>query len=515
MDYRKDRAASFLSFCYPIEFSLVLAYHSFIIRLDLKNVYDIVAATIKSIGGHMGSASIREILDSKSVAVIGASRDQAKSGSQLLFVLQSVGYQGRIAGVNPQGGEVFGVPLYRNINEIPFDVDLAVLHIKPAAVPAALAECAKKGVKGVVISSEGFAETGPQGAQIQEDIRQILKSSGMRGFGPNTLGIVNTANRLTSSYFATPQMLRPGSIGFAAQSGIFVGAFLRYLSSFQGLQLSKGIGLGNKVDIDESEAMAYLMDDEQTKIIGMYLEDVRDGRRFLDIAKEAVSRKPVLIIKGGRTQEGAQSSASHTASMAVNDLVFDGAMRQAGVLRIIGIDEFLRTLRGFLTQPLPKGPGLAFVTYSGAQAIMSIDTAIDEGLAVARLGEGTLSKIARVIATPSKRKNPVDIFPDMNAHGFEKTSIEILKALLEEDTVHGIVIIAYAQPGTEPYHPIVEALKEQHTKPVFFSLLGEKSDLQTTQTYLDENGFPCYDFPEMAVRVFSRMWAYARRRRSL
>lgn len=461
----------------------------------------------------MGISSVKEILDAKSVAVIGASRDPNKSGSQLLHVLQHVGYRGRIAGVNPQGGEVFGLPLYRGIGEIPFDVDLAALHVPPAAVPAALAACAERGVKGVVISSEGFAETGEVGAGYQEQIRAILKTSGMRGFGPNTLGIVNTENGLTTSYFASPQMLKPGSIGFAAQSGIFVGAFLRYLSSIPGLQLSKGLGLGNKVDVDESDAIAYLAEDEQTRIIGMYLEDVRDGRRFLSLAREAASRKPVLVIKGGRTQEGAKTSASHTASMAVADGVFDAALRQAGVLRVPGIDEFIRLLRGFLSQPLPLGPGLAFVTYSGAQAIMSIDVAMDEGLQVAELKEATRAGIARVIATPSKLRNPVDIFPDMNAHGFEKTSVEILKALMKDDRVHGIVFIAYAQAGPEPYQPIVEVLKEQHAKPVFFALLGEKESLQVTQSFLDENGFPCYDFPEMAVRVFSRMWAYARRQR--
>ncbi len=458
----------------------------------------------------MAGTSIREILESKSVAVIGASRDQAKSGSQLIQVLQSVGFQGQIAGVNPQGGEVFGVPLYKNINDIPFDVDLAVLHIPPAVVPAALTDCVKKGVKGVVISSEGFAETGPQGARYQEEVRQILKSSGMRGFGPNTLGIVNTATGLTSSYFSSAKMMRPGSIGFAAQSGIFVGALLRHLSSIEGLQISKGLGLGNKVDVDESDAMAYLMEDEQTKIIGMYLEDIRDGRRFLNIAGEAVARKPVLILKGGRTQEGAKSSASHTASMAVSDVIFDGAMRQAGVLRMFSIDEFIRTLRGFLNMPLPTGPSLAFVTYSGAQAIMSIDAAMEEGLSVAVLGEATREKIGRVIATPSKLRNPIDIFPDMIAHGFEKTSLEILNALMEDENVHGIVFISFANFGAEPYKPIVDAFKGKCPKPLFFSLLGSRKDLQVSQAFFDESGFPCYDFPEMAVRVFSKMWQYAR-----
>jgi len=457
--------------------------------------------------------SIREILESKSVAVIGASRDPEKPGAQLLRVLKKVGYQGQVAGVNPQGGEVFETPLYRRLQDVPFPVDLAVLHIPPQLVPEALRECGRKGVKGVVISAEGFAETGSQGAKYQEEVKDILRSTGMRGFGPNTLGLVNTANGLTTSYFATPYMLKPGPIGFAAQSGIFVGALLRYLSSFEGLQLSKGIGLGNKVDVDESDALSYLMDDEQTEIIGMYLEDVRDGRRFLEIAKKAVAKKPVLIIKGGRTQEGARATASHTASMAMKDAVFEGAMRQAGVLRMTGIDDFIRALKGFLNMPIPQGGRLAFITYTGAQAIMSIDAAVEHGLQVARLKDATREKISRVIATPSKTRNPIDLFPDMLTHGFEKTSTEILNALLEDNGVDGIIWISFANRGPEIYRPMVDLLLEHRNKPVFFSLLGAKKDLEACTAFLEENRLPCYDFPEHAVRVFAQMWRYGRVRK--
>jgi acyl-CoA synthetase (NDP forming) len=455
--------------------------------------------------------SIREIFEAQGVAVIGASRDPQKPGAQLIQVLHKVGFKGQVAGVNPQGGEVFGFPLFRSIQDVPFPVDLAVLHIPPRLVPAALTECARKGVKGVVISSEGFAETGPEGAKIQEEVKAILRASGMRGFGPNTLGIVNTETGLTTSYFSGKRMLRPGPIGFVAQSGIFVGALLRYLSSFEGLQISKGIGLGNKVDVDESDALAYLMEDEQTKIIGMYLEDIRDGRRFLETAKAAVAHKPVLILKGGRTDAGAQATASHTASLAVKDSVFEGAIRQSGALRLYSIDEFIRTLRGFLKMPLPAGGSLALVTYSGAQAIMSIDTAVEEGLDVARLGDETKKKIARVIATPSKAKNPIDLFPDMLVHGFEKTSLEILNALLNDKGVHGIIFISFANFGEQPYRPIVEALQGRVTKPLFFSLLGTQKDMEASQTFLEENGFPCFDLPEMAVRVFARMWKYSKK----
>jgi acyl-CoA synthetase (NDP forming) len=453
---------------------------------------------------------IREILEAKSVAVIGASRDAGKPGALLLYVLKDVGYQGNVAGVNPQGGEVFGFTLYRNLEEIPFNVDLAVLLIPPRFIPEALRECARKGVKGVVISAEGFAETGPEGARYQEEVKAILKSTGMRGFGPNTLGLINTVTKLTTSYFTNARMLMPGSVGFAAQSGIFVGALLRYLSSFDGLHLSKGIGLGNKVDVNESDALSYFTDDEQTKIIGLYLEDVKDGRLFAKNLRKAATKKPVLIIKSGRTQAGAKATASHTASLAVEDNVFDGVVRQAGAIRLTGIDDFIRTLRGFLNMPLPRGDRLAFVTYSGAQAIMSIDAAVEHGLQVARLREATRDRIAGVIATPSKTKNPIDIFPDWLAHGYEETMSEILKALLDDEGVDGIVFISFADANPEVYQPVADILKGERRKPVFFSLLGDNKEKEACQNFLHGNGLPCYDFPEYAVHVFAHMRQYAR-----
>ena len=454
--------------------------------------------------------SISEVMDARNLAVIGASQDPFKPGSLLLKVLKDTEFKGHMAGVNPRGGEVHGVPLYRSLDEIPFSVDLAVLLIRPEFVPSSVAECARKGVKGVVISSEGFAETGTQGRQYQEEVRAILRSTGMRGFGPNTMGILNTATGLTTSYFSNENMLKPGSIGLAAQSGIFAGALLRYLSSIEGLQASKVLGLGNKVDIDESDALAYFMEDEQTRIVGMYLEDIRDGRRFLDIAREAVTHKPVLLLKGGRTPVGASITASHTASLAVDDSVLEGALRQAGVLRMEGIDELIGTMMGFHCMPLPRGDRIALVTYSGGQAIMSLDAAVEVGLKPARFSAQTQERLAGVISTPSKARNPIDIFPDMMVHGFEKTTTEILHALMEDDGVHGIVFISFAGFGVDPYRPLVEAIQKRLNKPVFFSLLGTKEDMEDSQTFLEQHRIPYCRFPEMAIRVLAHMLRYAR-----
>lgn len=458
--------------------------------------------------------SLEEVLGARSVAVIGASRDPSKPGAMLLEVLKKTGFQGQVAGINPQGGSVNGMRLYRSLEEVPFQVDLAVMLIPPRLVPQATAACAKKGVKGVVISAEGFAEAGPEGALLQEEVFKILRSCGMRGFGPNTLGLVNTSTGLTTSYFATPRMLQPGSVGFAAQSGIFVGALLRYISSGEGLRLSKGIGLGNKMDVNECDALEYLASDPQTSVIGMYLEDVREGRRFLETAARATEKKPVLLLKGARSPQGAKASSSHTASLAVQDGIMQGALRQAGVLRVGSIEELICSLKGFLSMPLPQGNKIALVTYSGAQAILSIDQAAKDGLGIARLGESTLQKLAGVIATPAKAANPIDLFPDMMVHGFERTSTTILGALLEDEGVHSVIFISFAMEGPEQYEPLVELIRQRKTKPVFFSLLGAKEHLEACRAYLESHGIPCFAFPEMAVRVVSHMLRYAQQRKA-
>jgi len=453
--------------------------------------------------------SIEEVMASKNMAVFGASRDAEKPGAVLLKLLKDTGFQGKVAGVNPRGGDMHGFTFYRKLDDVPFSVDLAVMLIPPQAVPAALNDCAQRGVKGAVISSEGFAEVGAEGMQYQIEVRKILRTSGMRGFGPNTLGIVNTATGLTTSYIANERTLKPGPIGFVAQSGIFVGGLLRYLSSFNGLQLSKGLGLGNKVDVDESDALTYLMEDEATRIIGMYLEDIREGKQFLEVARRAVLQKPVILLKGGRTPLGARSTASHTASLAMDDGVVSGALQQVGVLRVAGIDDFMGTLMGFRWMPLPKGGQIALVTYSGAQAIMSIDAATELGVGLASLQAKTREELSNIISNASKTRNPVDMFPDMIAHGFEKTTTKILRALLEDEGVHGIIFISFARSTGEDFLPHVEIIHECKKKPVFFSLIGIQEEVEANRAFLEGHGIPFYLFPEMGIRVFANMWRYA------
>lgn len=451
-------------------------------------------------------ATVKEVLNARNLAIIGASRDPFKPGAMLIKVLQDTGFKGQVAGINPGGGEVYDTPLYRSLADVPFEVDLAVFYVLPALVPDIVQQCADRGVKGVVISAEGFAESGEEGRQVQGMLQRILKESGMRGFGPNTLGIVNTETGLTTSYFSNQSMLQPGGIGFAAQSGVFVGALLRYVASLGKLGISKGLGLGNKVDVDESDALSFFHQDPQTRFVGLYLEDVRDGRRFVEIARQVSRDKPVLLLKGGRTRQGAAATASHTASLAVNDVVLEGALRQAGIVRMESIEEMVATMMGLAWTPLPEGNRIALVTYSGAQAIMGIDAAVNSGLAVAEFEPQTRDRIAEVIGTDSKALNPIDIFPDMLTHGYEKTVSTILSALFEDPGVHGVILISFAQPGYAMNQPIVETWQRYRSKPFFVSLMGIQADVRENADYFLANEIPYFLYPETAVRVFANMW---------
>lgn len=454
--------------------------------------------------------SVKEVLESENIAIFGASRDSLKPGALLIATLQENHFKGRIAGINPRGGEFRGVPFYRTIEDVPFDVDLVSMIIPPAAVPEALRACARKGVKGVVISSEGFSESGDAGRAIQEEIRTILRDADIRGFGPNTLGLVNTETGLTTSYFANRNMVTPGSVGFAAQSGIFVGALLMHMGAYPVYRISKGLGLGNKVDVDESDALEYFAGDEQTRIIGMYLEDIRDGRRFFEAARKAVQQKPVILLKGGRSEAGGQATISHTASMALNDAVLDGVLRQAGVLRAKKIDEMLFMIMGFQWAPLPRGNRIAIVSFSGAQGILSIDRASEVGLELACFTPDTMDRLGTVISTVSKRKNPVDTYPDMNVHGFEKTSLSILEALFDDEGVDGIFFISFAAYDTDLLRPVAKMIRKRKNKPVFVSLLGDPGQESLHRALLMEQEIPVFDYPETAIEVFARMWHYAK-----
>jgi acyl-CoA synthetase (NDP forming) len=451
---------------------------------------------------------LASLVDSNSIVVVGASPNPSKTGSALIKILMEMGFRGRVAGVNPKGGEIHGCPLYKNITEVPFDIDLAVLLISPQAIPQVVEDCGQKGVKGIVINAEGFAETGQEGAALQDRIEELIGNFGIRALGPNTTGIINTTTKLTTSYFVNENMLKQGEIGSIAQSGIFAGALLKYLGSFASLGISKSIGLGNKIDVDEIEALEYLANDPQTSIIQMYLEGIKDGRRFLEIAGKVSPQKPIVLLKGGRTKEGALAATTHTASLAGNHEILTGALRQAGVILAEDLNELIGIVKALYFMPLPRGNRMAIITYSGAQAIMTIDACSANGLARASFTAETQRRLSQVIKTSSKAVNPIDLYPAMIDQGYEKMALAILDALFEAHEVDGIIFINSESFSPEESKGVITKIKEGRTKPVYATFMGDRKSIESSRMTYDDHYIPSFAFPEEAVRTMAKLWKY-------
>ncbi|MEM4408564.1 MAG: CoA-binding protein, partial [Candidatus Caldarchaeum sp.] len=310
--------------------------------------------------------------------MVGASANPEKTGHLVLKNLVEK-YSGRIYPVNPRGGEILGLKVYRRVGEIPESVDLAVLAIPTSEVAPTLEECVKNGTRFAIVIAAGFKEAGEQGAKLEEKIVKIARKGGIRLIGPNTIGIINGHNNLIASGVPL-RSWRSSGISIVCQSGIFAGALAAWIMTNNVMGVGKVVALGNKCDLDESDILEYLGQDENTRVIGLHLEGIVDGRRFLKIARKVVKKKPIVAVKAARTEYGTKAALSHTGSLAVDDKVVDAAFRQAGIIRAENIMEMLDYLKAFEYQPLPRGSRVGLITLSGALGVLACDACFNYGL---------------------------------------------------------------------------------------------------------------------------------------
>ncbi|MCK4483170.1 CoA-binding protein, partial [Candidatus Bathyarchaeota archaeon] len=324
---------------------------------------------------------------------VGASRNPLKFGHFLLKNLLDLGFKGKVYPVNPNADKVLGLQAYPRVDLIDDDVELAVIIVPASKVPQIMEDCSKKHVRGVVICSSGFREAGKVGGRLEERIVATARKAGIRVIGPNTTGIVNTSNNFTTSFVPLPKLKR-GSVAFVAQTGLFAAAAFWWIVSKQPFGISKIVGLGNKCDVDDAEVLDYLAQDEDTKVIAIYLEGVKDGRKLFEVFKRVAKKKPIIVLKSGRSPAGIKASFSHTGSLAVNDEVFDAACKQAGVIRVDGdLEKLLDITKAFALQPLPKGNKVGVITVTGAGGVMTSDECAKQGLKLADLSDQTLAEI--------------------------------------------------------------------------------------------------------------------------
>lgn len=445
----------------------------------------------------------------ESVAIVGASNNPWRFGYYPLKNLLDLGFKGKIYAVNPKYETVQGMRSYRSINDIPEKVDLAVIIVPNTTVPSVVRDCAEKRVKGIVIHSSGFKEFGPEGKKLEEEILRTARAAGIRLVGPNTTGTVNPAKNFTTT-FAPMEKLTRGPLSFIAQTGLFAGEMIRWIFTSHKFGIAKVFGLGNKCDVDETEALEYLAGDPETKVIAMYLESVK-GREFFEKAKEVSRKKPLILLKSGRTEAGGKAASSHTGSLAVRDDIFDAACKQAGIMRVNDFDEMLDLAKALIFQPLPKGNRVAVVSVTGGGGVIAVDACARHGLRVG-LSTKTRQTIQPLLPGWARVGNFLDLEPLYEKIGFETYDVALETVLSDEEVdcvLLVLVLIAPEDRTPEVLGFIKETVSEKRRKypdkVVVVYPLGDKAIVEMAKDKLEGVGIPVYPSIERCAWVLSAL----------
>ncbi|MBU7047277.1 MAG: CoA-binding protein [Theionarchaea archaeon] len=454
----------------------------------------------------------QKFFDPESVAVVGASRTFGKAGNVIVLNLQNLGFKGRIYPVNPNADTICGLKAYPDVCSLPEVVDVAVIATPSVYVPEIMKDLASKGVKRAVVITSGFAEGGEEGKRLQEAVLTIAEKANIRIVGPNTTGLMSTESMFCTSFIPI-EAIPKGGVAFVAQTGLFLGVLLETILSEEHFGISRVAGLGNKMDIDDSDVLEFLLKDEKTSIICYYVEGLKKGkaRKFFEVAQKVAKKKPVLLVKAGVTDEGSKAAVSHTASLSGNDQLFSAMCKQAGIIRLTDLEEMVETAKALAFQPLPKGRKTAVVHYTGAGCVMGADSVIQEGLTIAELSEETLDQLRKITPEWHYLRNPVDLWPSIEASGAEKAFSTIVEGLVDDDNVDGIVVAVGAMRGIPLKWPDLERFYGK--KPILATVEGDREKGFEIVKRMEEQKFPCYRSVQRAIRALSHMVEYKMRNR--
>lgn len=455
----------------------------------------------------MAKNELEAFFNPKSIAVIGASRKPEKIGYQLLRSLIMSGYEGPIYPINPKADEIQGLKTYQNILEVKDHVDLAVIVVPAPIVPKVLDECGKKGVKSAIIISGGFKEVGGEGVKLEKKIVEIARKYGIRIMGPNCIGVYNPYTKIDTLFLPHEKALRPkrGNIAFISQSGAMGVAFLDWLA-MEEIGLSVFVSYGNKADIDEIDLLEYLMDDEKSKVITMYVEEITRGRKFIEIARKVSMKKPIVAIKAGRTEAGVRAVSSHTGALAGRDEVISAALKKAGIIRAYDTHELFDYARALATGKIAFGENIAIVTDGGGAGVMAVDKLTDKvrgvGLKLAKLKEKTIRELKEILPPFAIAHNPIDLTGNATPEMYR----EVLEIVTRDPNVDGIVAIVLIQPPmmNETVVDKVEEIFRNSNKPILIAATGGPPTQKILLEY-QRRGIPSYPEVERAVKAMGAL----------
>lgn len=439
---------------------------------------------------------LSSIFEPSSIAVVGASNDESKWGGRILKNILS-GFRRPVYPVNRKEKIVQGVIAYPSVLDIPGDVGMALVAVPAQFVLSVVEECGKKGVKGLIVVSAGFSETGNAGGELETQLESIVRKYGMRMIGPNTLGIVNEPVNLNASVIG--RLPSHGPISFITQSGT-LGLAIADWTIDMGLGLCKVISTGNKADTDDVDLIEYLDKDPGTGVIAMYAEGIKRGRKFLEAARR--TKKPIIAIKTGRSKRGARAVFSHTGSIAGSDEIYSAAFRQAGILRVDTIDEVFDAALAFSCQPLPKGNNVAILSNGGGASIVATDECERQGLNIIDLRQETKDKIKTIIPEFASSSNPIDTAGTVSFLIYS----EVIKALLRDPNVDALIVIyvhTLMSNAIPPAEAVVE-IKRKCPKPVIACWMGGAGKEEGVDI-LKSGCLPNYSVPERAVKALAAL----------
>ncbi|MFF3359712.1 acetate--CoA ligase family protein [Streptomyces sp. NPDC002917] len=453
-------------------------------------------------------ASMRRLMEPRSVAVIGASNEQGKIGNSVMRNLIDGGFSGEIHPVNPRADDILGRKAYKSVTDVPGEVDVAVFAIPAKFVASALEEVGRKGIPNAVLIPSGFAETGEQA--LQDEIVAIGEQYGVRLLGPNIYGYYSTWQDLCAT-FCTPYDVK-GGVALTSQSGGIGMAILGFARSTK-TGVSAIVGLGNKSDIDEDDLLTWFGEDPNTKCIAMHLEDLKDGRAFVEAARATVPKKPIVVLKAGRTSAGAKAAGSHTGALAGDDAVYDDILRQAGVIRAPGLNDMLEYARALPVLPTPKGDNVVIITGAGGSGVLLSDAIVDNGLSLMEIPPDLDTAFKTFIPPFGAAGNPIDITGGEPPSTYEAT----IRLGMEDPRIHALVLGYWHTIVTPPMvfaeltaRVVAEFRERGIEKPVVASLAGD-TEVEEACQYLFEHGVVAYPYTtEKPVAVLGAKYRWAR-----
>jgi len=449
---------------------------------------------------------LERLFSPSSIAVVGASKDESKSGGQFLKSLIDRGFKGTLYPVNPRESEIMGLTNYHSILDVPGEVELAILTVPARTVPQVMAECSQKRVRFAVVHSAGFSELGAEGKELEETMLKLASEGGTRIIGPNCMGIYSPKAHINTIAPAAIPEDEIGSVALIGQSGWLTQSMIP-IGYQRGIRFSKVVSIGNQSDLTIEDMLEYLADDADTRVIALYVEGVKQGRRFLQLAKKISEHKPIVAWKAGRTSAGVRAAASHTGSLAGNNVVFDVALKQGGIAVARNLDELIDLTVGFTCPVLPQGNKVGVLVEAGGEGVACADAAESLGLELSPLSKPTQEKLADslkgLIPPFSIPTNPVDlIWPPVENR--DELFLRCLEILLKEFDAVIMEIYIY----NEQFAQKVRGLVDRIGKPIFV-VIEHPSEHSDWMSMLTRNGIPSFTIPDRAAKAMAAMVRYS------